>query len=105
MSRDLELVIWDDAFIKLEKLFIIFGAVLLLAVVLSVCVFCSSLFVRLPHVLDNATYSLPFSLVSNGAGKMAYTRFIYLAGQIPPKEKVPQSEREHRHMFHLSGGV
>lgn len=89
VSGGLEVVIWDDAFIKLERLFIIFGAVLLLTVVLSVCVFCSSLFVSFPQVLENATHLLPFSLVSNGANKMAYTRLVYLAGQIPPKEKVP----------------
>ena len=38
-------MIWDDSFAKLEQLFIIFGAILLVAVFLSVCVFCSSLFV------------------------------------------------------------
>ncbi len=44
-TSNLMVVIWDDSFAKLEQLFIIFGVVLLVAVFLSVCVFCSSLFV------------------------------------------------------------
>lgn len=46
-SSAFEIIMWDNSFAKLEQLFIIFGAILLVAVALSICVFCASLFVSL----------------------------------------------------------
>ena len=39
----MRLRVYDDAYTRLEKLFMVFGAILLAAVVLSVAVFCFSL--------------------------------------------------------------
>ena len=40
-----EVVIWDDSLAKLEEIFIIVGSIFILLILITICVFCTSLFV------------------------------------------------------------
>lgn len=58
-----EILIWDDTFANLEKLFIIFASTLMGAVILAVVVFCTILFVSVAMASnDGHSVSFHFSL-------------------------------------------